>query len=1081
LIFMSNFRLLFAVLFCLLTPLHASAYGQSAQSHHRVFSQKTNARQKLVVPRVIPTTTNPTINVANAGSRIIANTSFEGQANNGMLCETVMRGWLTSHPVSGIEGCRVFEVWSTSSAWDSLIGIGAPQGSYYIELNAYSVSMAYQPICMVGGESFDFEFYHHVRSWSDTNTIEFRFGIPSGLTAGSKAADSYSRQVVRGATVQGASGSTATASVTSYTGTTGAAYAVQTAPLKNWVKYSGTHTISADFGGVRNLGFFGILPAGSSANLIDAISIGLDPIFDMGGSVDQSAGEQTTPNAIKIRINGRVAAGTKIALRRNAANPGDAVSDTDFTLGTVSAGANGTATVTHTAGSDLWLIDVPAGSYDGGKVAANNQSGLTIPVNYVYDQVSEGTEFAYFELAAPGENGSSDSTTWQYAAPTCDGSFKNDGVVYTITNVDPTNTPTHTNTATFTPTRTFTNTATHTPTLTFTKTATATNTATNTATETPTQTATYTATSTPTSTPTATFTATATATPTGQYIVFATPEDRIEDGPNIVLTATSSVGLPVRYSSSTPSICTVTTSGTVTLLLPGDCTIVASAPSGTVGGVSYAAAPDVSRTFKIKTKQVITFTAPSERIYTAPDFGLTASATSALPVTYTTSTSAICTVSPSGTVHLVAPGTCSITATQSGGLSGSATYAPAPPVTTSFLVKAVPQTITFAPPGEKLAYEGSFDLAGTTTSGLELVYTSSTPSVCTVSGKKVIFVSVGKCSITATQSGGTKAGTIYAAAAAQTRDFFFTDYTATPTLTPSNTRTFTPTNTPTPVPFMMKKGAVGASFVLGLLQNDTLVTWGMNREYQANIAPCCGSGIQDIAVGTNFALVLKGGRVYGWGANTRGQLKFPVQVSKDITAIAAGGAHGLALSKKGLVSAWGDNSFKQAQVPKGLKGIVQLAGGATHTLAIKSDGSVVAWGGNTSGQTNIPLGLKTVVQVAAGLDHSLALKKDGTVVAWGGNTFGQATVPASTADMKQVSAGTQFSLAVRNDGTVFTWGRNDFNQITILPEYTNIYSVAAGYANTILGLRNGRIVVLGAQTDGIDVSRTPTKTATRTP
>jgi hypothetical protein len=387
------------------------------------------AAQQRVGARAIPTTSNPTIDVTLAGSRIVANTSFEGQGTNGMLCEAVMRGWLTTHPVQAGEGCRVFEVWTKNAANESLIGNGAPDGTYYIELNAYTVSMAYQPICMVGGESFDFEFWHHVRSWGDTNAVEFRFGIPSGLAAGSKAADSYARQVMKGTTVQGASGSTATASTTEYSGTTGSTAVVQNTPLKNWVKYAGSHTIAAEFGGVRNLGFFGILPAGASANLIDKVSISLIPLIDMGGSTDQTASEQGTVASITIRINGHVNAGTKLALRRNAANPGDATSDTDFTLGTVSAGANGTATVTHTAGSDVWLIDVPAGDYDGGKVSANNQKGLTIPVSYTYDLTSEATEFAYFELAAPGENGSTDATTWKYVAPTCDGSFKNDGVL----------------------------------------------------------------------------------------------------------------------------------------------------------------------------------------------------------------------------------------------------------------------------------------------------------------------------------------------------------------------------------------------------------------------------------------------------------------------------------------------------------------------------------------------------------------------------------------------------------------------------------------------------------------------------
>jgi hypothetical protein len=333
--------------------------------------EDSRANSRTIAGRVVPTTTNPTINVANGGSRIVANTSFELQANSGMVCESAMRGWLTTHPVQG--SCRVFEVWTKNAANDSLIGNGAPDGTYYIELNAFTVSMAYQPICMVGGESFDFEFYHHVRNWSDTNTIEFRFGIPSGLSAGSKSSDSYSRQIMRGVNVQGGSGSTATASVTSYTGTTGTAAVVQAAPIKNWVKFSGTHAIDASFGGVRNLGFFGILPAGASANLVDQVSVDFIPLVDLGTSRDQTADEQGSPTAMNVRINGRVAAGTKIALRRKTADPGDAVSDTDFSLGTVTAGVNGTATVTHTAGSNVWLIEVPAGDYDGGLIAANNQ------------------------------------------------------------------------------------------------------------------------------------------------------------------------------------------------------------------------------------------------------------------------------------------------------------------------------------------------------------------------------------------------------------------------------------------------------------------------------------------------------------------------------------------------------------------------------------------------------------------------------------------------------------------------------------------------------------------------------------
>jgi hypothetical protein len=636
-------------------------------------------------------------------------------------------------------------------------------------------------------------------------------------------------------------------------------------------------------------------------------------------------------------------------------------------------------------------------------------------------------------------------------------------------------TPTSSYTPTDSPTMTSTNTATNTPTNTATATDTATLTPSNTATHT------ATATNTPTLTPTSTNTPTPTMTPSGQYITFATPADRPEDATKFTLTAASSIGLTVTYVSTTPSVCTVTPTGSVEIVGYGTCSITASAPAGTVAGVTYAAAPDVTRTFVIKKKQTITFAALADKVYNVIDYNLIASATSTLAVTYVSSTTSICTVTSAGLVHLVTPGTCTIVVTQIGGTSGGTVYAAAPAVTQTFTVNAVPQNVIIPPIDESHEYQGGIELTGTSSSGLEIVYTSLTPTVCTVVGKKVTFIGTGKCSIKGSQQGGTKGGVIYGPGPDIIRDFFITNYTPTSTVTRTSTRTFTPTMTPSPIPFLMKKGAVGASFVLGLLHNGTLITWGMNREYQANVPPCCGSGITDIAVGTNFALALKGGMVFGWGANTKGQLKFPATTKKDVILIAAGGAHGLALTKKGTVLSWGDNGYKQTSIPKGLKTVIQIAGGNAHSLAIKKDGTVVAWGSNASGQTKVPAGLKTIVQVAGGLDHSLALKKDGTVIAWGGNGYGQSTVPAGIINMKQISAGNQFSLAVQKDGTVAGWGRNDNNVYIIPAEYTDIYTVAAGYANTILGLRSGRVVVLGDQNNGVDVSRTPTKSATPTP
>ena len=309
--------------------------------------------------------------------------------------------------------------------------------------------------------------------------------------------------------------------------------------------------------------------------------------------------------------------------------------------------------------------------------------------------------------------------------------------------------------------------------------------------------------------------------------------------------------------------------------------------------------------------------------------------------------------------------------------------------------------------------------------------------------------------------------------------------TATKTPSKTNTPTNTPTMTPTPIQYMMKKGAVGASFVLGLLQNGTLVSWGMNREFQANIPPCCGSGIDDVAVGTNFALALKGGKVYGWGANSLKQITIPTTASKDITAIAAGGSFGLALNKKGGVVYWGSAKSPVKKMPKTLKkGIKLIAGGTDHALAVTTKNKIIGWGNGKQGQTKPPakqVAKKVITQISAGLDHSLALLSTGTVVAWGNNSKGQTKPPVTAVDIKFISAGNKFSVALSNAGKVYAWGDNSVNQTNIPTEYTDIYTVAASYANTILGLRNGRIIVLGDQTNDVGVSRTPTKTATPTP
>ncbi len=128
---------------------------------------------------------------------------------------------------------------------------------------------------------------------------------------------------------------------------------------------------------------------------------------------------------------------------------------------------------------------------------------------------------------------------------------------------------------------------------------------------------------------------------------------------------------------------------------------------------------------------------------------VSATATSGLAVAFSSTTTAVCTVSGS-TVTAIAAGTCTIAANQ----AGNGSYNPAPQVTQSITVGKAAQsigTISFNP--ASLNVGGTTTASATATSGLPVVFTSSTPAVCSVSGSTVTAIAAGTCSIAADQAG----------------------------------------------------------------------------------------------------------------------------------------------------------------------------------------------------------------------------------------------------------------------------------------------------------------------------------------
>lgn len=164
-------------------------------------------------------------------------------------------------------------------------------------------------------------------------------------------------------------------------------------------------------------------------------------------------------------------------------------------------------------------------------------------------------------------------------------------------------------------------------------------------------------------------------------------------------------------------------------------------------------------------RQAITFHAIAARPVTDPDFDPEATATSGDPVTYRATPAEVCSI-VAGKVHLVAVGTCTVTASQ----PGNAAYAAAPDLLRAFQVKAVVQSISFPAIAARTITAADFDPAATATSGLDVGYEASPSSVCTIVAGRVHLVGAGTCTVVAHQPGDAT----YAPAADRSRSFSVT-------------------------------------------------------------------------------------------------------------------------------------------------------------------------------------------------------------------------------------------------------------------------------------------------------------------
>ncbi|OCX52481.1 hypothetical protein BEL04_13545 [Mucilaginibacter sp. PPCGB 2223] len=177
-------------------------------------------------------------------------------------------------------------------------------------------------------------------------------------------------------------------------------------------------------------------------------------------------------------------------------------------------------------------------------------------------------------------------------------------------------------------------------------------------------------------------------------------------------------------------------------------TITASQGGGATGTATLP--PDVSQVLTVA-QNTIVMPAFGTQTMTASDLNPgAASSLTTVPITYTSSNTAVATI-VNGFIHFVGTGTTTITASQGGGVTGTATL---PADVSQPLVVSAP--LIYFPPLANAISTNTVDIApgATSTVTAAITYTSSNTAVATIVNGQIHVVAPGTTTIKASQGGG---------------------------------------------------------------------------------------------------------------------------------------------------------------------------------------------------------------------------------------------------------------------------------------------------------------------------------------
>jgi alpha-tubulin suppressor-like RCC1 family protein len=226
--------------------------------------------------------------------------------------------------------------------------------------------------------------------------------------------------------------------------------------------------------------------------------------------------------------------------------------------------------------------------------------------------------------------------------------------------------------------------------------------------------------------------------------------------------------------------------------------------------------------------------------------------------------------------------------------------------------------------------------------------------------------------------------------------------------------------------------AAGSEHSLAVLAKGTVEAWGSDESGQLGNSKVTEGGEEELEE---------------HGSEGERTSDVPVEVTdvSGATAVAAGAQHSLALLEDGTVMAWGEDESGQLgngklthsqELPSavhGLSGVSAIAAGGAHSMALLTNGTVMTWGEDKFGElgdgaagepSDVPVmvsGLGEAVGIAAGGDHDLVYSEP------------LSAVTAVDPDEGATAGGTQVTITGTNltGATAVHFGANAATSFTV--------------------------------------------------